>query len=137
MSGFSSGFSPRPVLLLLRIEGLAVLSAAIGAYAVLGGNWWIFAALLLAPDLSMLGQLAGASAGARPYNLAHTYSTPVALGAIALLLGLYWALPYLAIWIAHIGADRALGYGLKYPGSFRDTHLGRIGRKEPGLADPR
>jgi hypothetical protein len=32
------------------------------------------------------------------------------------------------IWIAHIGFDRALGYGLKYGSGFTHTHLGRIGR---------
>jgi hypothetical protein len=36
------------------------------------------------------------------------------------------------IWMAHIGIDRALGYGLKYSAGFTFTHLGRIGRL-PGL----
>jgi hypothetical protein len=31
------------------------------------------------------------------------------------------------IWLAHIGFDRALGYGLKYKAGFGFTHLGRIG----------
>jgi hypothetical protein len=31
------------------------------------------------------------------------------------------------IWLAHIGIDRALGYGLKYLAGFGFTHLGRIG----------
>jgi hypothetical protein len=34
-----------------------------------------------------------------------------------------------SILIAHVGMDRALGYGLKLPSAFQDTHLGRIGRK--------
>jgi hypothetical protein len=32
------------------------------------------------------------------------------------------------IWLAHIGIDRALGYGLKYFAGFGFTHLGRIGK---------
>ena len=35
------------------------------------------------------------------------------------------------IWCAHIGFDRALGYGLKSPEGFRLTHLGKIGRDQP------
>ena len=31
------------------------------------------------------------------------------------------------IWFAHIGFDRMMGFGLKYPTRFGDTHLGRIG----------
>jgi hypothetical protein len=30
--------------------------------------------------------------------------------------------------MAHIGIDRALGYGLKYSAGFGFTHLGRIGK---------
>jgi hypothetical protein len=34
------------------------------------------------------------------------------------------------IWCAHIGLDRAIGYGLKYGASFGHTRLGRIGRDQ-------
>jgi hypothetical protein len=30
------------------------------------------------------------------------------------------------IWFAHISMDRTVGYGLKYPTSFKDTHLERV-----------
>lgn len=109
--------------LILRAEGLAVLVAALWAYAALGAGWWPFALLILAPDLSMLGYLAGARIGAALYNAAHTYVVPLALlglgqvGAVPLgtALGLMWA--------AHIGMDRLLGYGLKYAAGFKATHL--------------
>ena len=39
-----------------------------------------------------------------------------------------WAIHMAAIWTAHIAMDRALGYGLKLPTGFTDTHLGRIGK---------
>jgi hypothetical protein len=132
-----AGFPPKEVTILLRIEGLAVFAAALIAYQVLGGNWWIFALLILAPDLAMLGGLVSPAFGARAYNAAHTYTVPAVAGALAWLAGATYLLPFAIIWIAHIGADRALGYGLKYPGTFHQTHLGLIGkaRKAQKLAD--
>jgi len=109
--------------LILRAEGLAVLVASAWAYGLVGAGWWLFAALILAPDLSMLGYLAGPRVGAAAYNVAHTYLGPLAL----LALGQVAALPLLTalglIWAAHIGVDRAMGYGLKYAWGFRATHL--------------
>lgn len=121
-------FPPPPVIRLLRLEGLAVLIAAVAAYAMTGGNWWLFAALLFAPDLAFLGSLAGSRVGSATYNFAHTYTVPIVLGGLGHLAGLGWALPVALIWVAHIGLDRVLGYGLKYPGSFHATHLGMIGK---------
>jgi hypothetical protein len=111
----------------LRVEGLIVLVAAIAAYRMLSGSWLLFAALFLVPDISAVGYLAGPSAGARAYNAVHTYLAPGLLaGAMALgLVPVYWQVPL--IWIGHIGFDRVLGYGLKYPTAFRDTHLGQLG----------
>lgn len=130
------GFPPAHVTTLLRIEGAAVFAVALVAFHQLGGNWWLFALLILAPDLSMLGLFAGPKAGARIYNYAHTYSVPLAIGAVAWFLGAFWLLPYAVIWVAHIGADRALGYGLKYDG-FHATHLGLIGKAKAEIADTR
>jgi len=105
-----------------------VLVAAIFVYAMVGGPWLLFAVLILAPDLSMAGYAAGPRIGAAVYNLFHTIVGP-ALLAFASYSGLAgWMLPVALIWLAHIAADRMLGYGLKLPTGFRDTHLGRIGR---------
>jgi len=126
---FSSASAPArggPALL-LRLEGLAAFAGALAAYAYLGGAWTLFAALLLAPDLAMLGYLGGPRIGAAAYNLSHAYFTPLALAAAGLAFGAPTALSLALIWIAHIGMDRALGYGLKYASGFSDTHLGRIG----------
>ena len=113
---------------LLRLEWLAVLAASLVAYAMSGFSWWLFALLILAPDLSMLGYLGGPRVGALTYNAVHTLIAPTLLAAAAWL----WASPLSTalalILLAHIAADRALGYGLKYAGGFSDTHLGRIGR---------
>jgi len=122
------------VSLLLHLEGAAVLLGALVAYWQLGGNWWIFLLLCLAPDLSWFAFLAGQKAGATAYNLVHTYLAPIVIGLIAWLAGTHWLLPYLVIWGAHIGADRALGYGLKYPELVEQTHLGPIGKSAKTVA---
>ena len=112
----------------LRLEGAAAFAAAIALYGHGGFSWLAFAVLFLAPDLSMLAYLVGPRAGAFAYNLVHTYALalPVALAGFA--LGSTVASALGLIWIAHIGFDRMLGYGLKYRSGFGDTHLGRIGR---------
>lgn len=117
-----------PVRFFLRMEGLAVVALSAVLYARTGASWWLFAALWLAPDLSMLGYLAGSCWGARAYNAIHTYVTPATLAVLALLLHQRGLLPIALIWINHIGLDRTLGYGLKYPAGFGFTHLGRVGR---------
>lgn len=111
---------------LLRVEGLIVALAAIGAYVYLRGPWWLFLVLLFAPDLSMVGYLANARTGSVTYNTVHNYLLPGALLAYGLLAGAETAALVGLIWIAHIGMDRVLGYGLKYPTEFKDTHLGHV-----------
>ena len=111
----------------LRLEGLAVLVASIGVFAHVDASWWLFLALILAPDLAMLGYLAGPRVGALTYNLAHLYLWPGALLVWSLTGGPVWAPAVAAVWAAHIGMDRAFGYGLKEPDAFGHTHLGWIG----------
>ncbi len=117
------------IVFLQRLEGMAVAAAAAVLYARTGASWWLFAALWLVPDLSMLGYLAGPCRGARIYNAFHTYVTPGALALCALLPGARFALPLALIWVNHIGVDRLLGYGLKYADGFGFTHLGRVGKQ--------
>lgn len=124
MSGATTG----GVRWVLRLEALCVLIAASVACSKVGLGWGTFAIFFFAPDISFLGYLAGQKIGAIGYNLAHSY-----IGAIACLVaGTLLSIPTLVctgiIWCAHIGFDRALGYGLKYEEGFGFTHLGRIGR---------
>jgi hypothetical protein len=111
---------------LLRAEGLAVLVAALALYFDSGYGWLLLVVLALAPDLSMAGYLAGPRAGAIAYDAAHTYVLPVALAVAGVLAGSDLAVQLALIWLAHVGADRLLGYGLKYPTHFKDTHLQRV-----------
>jgi len=112
----------------LRAEGLAVLALTVYGFHAIGGSWGWFAALFLTPDLSMLGYLAGRRVGAIAYNSAHSYLGPALLGAAGLALSAPLPTQLALIWAAHIGFDRALGYGLKYPTAFGHTHLGPAGR---------
>jgi hypothetical protein len=112
--------------IILRLEGLALLVGALAAYGYLGYSWWTFALLLLAPDLGALGYLSGKRIGAVTYNLVHTESLPLLLGATSLYLGQPLGLQLALIWATHIGVDRAVGYGLKYADGFKHTHLSEV-----------
>lgn len=111
---------------LLHLEGLAVLVAAIALYFDAGYGWLLLVVLFLAPDLSMLGYLGGPRLGALAYDVVHTYALPLALGLAGVLAGTGLAVQLALIWAAHIGLDRLVGYGLKYPSGFKDTHLQRV-----------
>lgn len=117
-----------------RLEGLALLAVAALAYGRSGQGWGMFAILFLTPDLSFFGYLAGPRIGALIYNLAHSLIGPLLLAGAGLLTdqGLVFGLSL--IWLAHIGFDRALGYGLKSPEAFGVTHLGLIGKARRGLS---
>ena len=123
----ASGFNllARPAAM-LRVEGATMLAGSVLLYWTGGGSWWLFALLLLAPDLSMLGYLAGSRVGAFAYNAFHSYPLPAALGLVGLFVGAPLAVSVALVWFAHIGMDRLLGYGLKYPTGFKDTHLQRV-----------
>jgi hypothetical protein len=112
---------------ILRLEGFALLIAALVAFIALKGSALLFALLLFAPDLGMLGYLANVRVGSVVYNIIHTWIIP----AIILALGL-WVLDNTVmahvalVWLAHIGMDRVLGFGIKYPTFFADTHLQHV-----------
>ncbi len=112
--------------LLLHLEGAAILILSVFFYRQLHASWLLFAILFLAPDLFMLGYLANVRVGSAVYNFAHTYLTPTILLAVAYFAAKPQLLPISLIWTAHIGFDRLLGFGLKYPTHFKDTHLQHV-----------
>jgi hypothetical protein len=112
--------TPRP---LLHLEGAAVLVVGVLFYHLSQGSWLEFSLLFLVPDLSMIGYLANARAGAVTYNAIHSYVGPLLLAAFSFGSNRSAVLGVSLIWIAHIGFDRMLGFGLKYPTRFKDTHL--------------
>lgn len=109
--------------LLLRLEGITLLLAAAALYFNAGGSWLLFALLLLAPDISMVGYLGSARLGAAIYNAFHAYPVPALLVALGFWTGNQLLLHVAFVWFAHIGMDRVFGFGLKYPSGFKDTHL--------------
>lgn len=124
----ADGASVGTVRAVLRVEGLCVLAAAAFAYSRFGQGWGVFFACFLLPDLAFLGYAAGRRAGAILYNTTHSYIGAVACLAASIAYPAQVPLGAGLIWCAHIGFDRALGYGLKYERGFGYTHLGRIGR---------
>ena len=118
-----------------RVEGgLMFLAALLAVLAmnVMGnsGSWWLYLIIFFAPDIGFIGYIAGPKAGATVYNLLHLYGAGLAVAVAGLMIfgsPLYTAVGLL--WMAHVGFDRMLGYGLKEPTAFADTHLGRIGRR--------
>ena len=111
---------------ILRSEGLAIAGLCTLFYHQLNGGWWLYFMAFLLPDLFMVGYLAGNRMGALCYNIGHSYLAPLALAALGWWMGSSLAAQLALIWGAHIGVDRAIGYGLKYNGHFKDTHLGRV-----------
>jgi hypothetical protein len=112
--------------LLLRAEGLVIFVTAIVLYAHLRGSAVLFGVLLLAPDLAMLGYLHSVRLGSMLYNAVHTVTVPVILALIGLALNETLIVQIALIWLAHIGMDRMVGYGLKYATQFKDTHMNRV-----------
>jgi hypothetical protein len=113
--------------IMLRIEAAALAIASIYMFHRLGGNWWLFASLILVPDVSLLGYLGGTRLGAIAYNALHVTLGPLVCAALGFLLPSFDLIQVALIWGAHVGIDRALGLGLKYNAGFGFTHLGRIG----------
>ncbi len=113
--------------LLLHLEGLAVFLAAIALYVIhIQGTWWLFLLLLFVPDISMIGYLLNPKIGAITYNLIHTCTLPIVLGALAVVMGWQTGELIAVMLLAHIGLDRTIGYGLKYADGFKVTHFSRV-----------
>lgn len=111
---------------IMRLEGFIVFLLAIGFYYVNEFSWIVFIIFLLAPDVGMVGYVVNNKMGAYIYNIFHTYTIPLILVGVSILMKVDILLLVGLIWSAHIGMDRSLGYGLKYSTGFKDTHLGRF-----------
>ncbi|CAN5167260.1 DUF4260 domain-containing protein [soil metagenome] len=132
----NSGAATGGVRDLLRWEGVALLVGMTLFYFISGAPWQVFALLFFVPDLSLLGYLAGPRIGAALYNAAHITIGPLLLAAVGLALAEPAVGSVSLIWLAHIGLDRALGYGIKYSAGFRITHLGLIGKEARKVESP-
>lgn len=122
------GVSRLPVDILLRAEQVAIFGAGIVLWLATGGSPLLLIPAWLLVDLSMIGYLGGPRLGSITYNAAHNLVLPILLLGLGWWTDINWMVLAAAVFITHIGLDRTLGYGLKLPTDFRDTHLGRIGR---------
>ena len=119
---------PTSPLILLRLEGAALLIGSLVLYAELGISWWLFVLLFLVPDIALLAYLGpDRRLAAICYNVAHTYVLPVGLFVLGFMAERGWMMGLALIWVAHIGFDRLLGFGLKYRNVFKPTHSQQVG----------
>ena len=118
----------------LRLDGLVLLAAALILFASTHQPWWLVPAVILLPDLFMLGYLRDTRVGAAVYNLGHSYLLPAAMSLAGAVGHHPLTLALSLLWLAHIGMDRLARYGLKYDVSFQHTHLGGPRPREPGDA---
>ncbi|HUC20164.1 MAG TPA: DUF4260 domain-containing protein [Candidatus Polarisedimenticolaceae bacterium] len=111
-----------------RAEGAMIFFGITVLYTAIHGNLWLYLLVFLSIDLSILGYLGGPRAGAIVYNTFHSFTLPILCVAIGLLsYEIVWLSSVGLVWMAHIGIDRTLGLGLKFPDGFKHTHLGKIG----------
>ncbi len=132
MNKLENGYVTGNVNWLLRAEGLAIFAFALMAYNFLGYDWGFFILAFFAPDLALFAYFHGRTTGAIFYNLTHSYIIPLMLFAYGFMVSSSDADRIATVWIAHVGFDRALGFGLKYARGFRYTHFGKLGRKNEG-----
>ena len=112
----------------LRVEGATLVAGSLIAYSTTHQAWWLVPLTLLLPDLTMIGYLGGTRLGAFLYNLGHSTPLPAVVVAVGWWQDKFLVVALGLVWLAHIGLDRLMGYGLKYNDHFQHTHLGRLGR---------
>jgi hypothetical protein len=130
MNKIENGYVTGNVRWLLRLEGVAIFVFALMAYNFLGFTWGFFVLVFLLPDVFLLVYFYSTKAGAIAYNISHSYVLPLMLFAYGFFVSSSDADRLALIWIAHIGFDRALGFGLKYARGFRYTHFGKLGHRK-------
>lgn len=117
--------------IILKLE--EAMMAATGIYFLtiydLGLSVWLWIILFFSPDAGMLGYLVNTKVGAFTYNVFHHKGLAIAIAATGYFLHQDVCIAIGILLFAHSSFDRMLGYGLKYPDSFQNTHLGKIGKQ--------
>ncbi len=130
MKNVEQGFVTGGLRWFLRLEGVAIFAFALMAYEFMGFQWGFFILVFLVPDLSLFAYFHSPRVGAIAYNIMHSYVLPLMLFAYGFFVSSSSANQLAIVWIAHIGFDRALGFGLKYSRGFRYTHFGKLGHSK-------
>ena len=111
---------------LLKSEELIQFLGAIFLFSRLDFAWWWFPALILLPDVSMVGYLINPAIGAVFYNVVHHKGLGIVIGLLGLMMGSQMLMLTGVILFAHACMDRVAGYGLKYSDSFKHTSSGNL-----------
>lgn len=122
----------RQSIMFQKLEGAAVFLASSFLYWHLDFNILIFVLFLFAFDIFMIGYLFNNKVGAYAYNIGHSLILPPLLFATGYITDTRLLIGFSLLWCAHIGIDRALGYGLKFTTGFKNTNLGTIGKNPKG-----
>ncbi len=115
---------------LIKVEEAAQFALSIFLFTQLPFAWWVYPALLLVPDVSMIGYVMNPKIGAFFYNLFHHKAVAIVIGLLGFYLGNDFILLAGIILFGHSAMDRMFGYGLKFNTGFGDTHLGEIGNEK-------
>lgn len=110
----------------LRTEELLMFILSIYLFSLYDFSWWLYPALLLLPDIGMIGYLFNTQTGAITYNLFHHKGIAIVIFLIGAFTAVSWIILSGIILFGHSSMDRFFGFGLKYPDSFKHTHLGTI-----------
>lgn len=113
---------------LIRLEELLQFLFSIYLFSLLPYAWYWFLILILTPDIGMLGYIKNAKLGAFTYNLFHHKGLAIGIYLLGIFLQMHVLSLIGIILFGHSSMDRMFGYGLKYNDSFKNTHLGPIGK---------
>lgn len=113
---------------LIKMEEAGMMGLSVALFSLTDFAWWWYPLLILAPDIGMVGYLAGPGTGAVVYNFFHHKGLAIVLLCTGWLLTAPWVVLTGIILFGHASMDRIFGYGLKYADSFHHTHLGWIGK---------
>jgi uncharacterized protein DUF4260 len=112
----------------LKLEELVMFAFCVYALTLFHVSWWMYLLILIAPDISFVGYIAGNKIGAVCYNLFHHKGVAIAIFLAGFILKNEWLQVIGIILFGHSSMDRSLGYGLKLDEGFKYTHLGVLGK---------
>jgi hypothetical protein len=112
----------------LRFEAVALAILMVVLTYESPAPLWILPATFLFFDIGMIGYIKNTKLGALTYNISHNLTIPTFLIASGILFDITWVAVFGFCWTFHVAVDRSLGYGLKHQHSFKETHLGKIGK---------
>ncbi len=118
----------RNFIIHLRYEALALAVLMVVLTYKSSAPLWVLPATFLLFDVCIVGYKINHEVGSIMYNLIHNATIPTLFVAFGVLLDTEIIAVIGFCWTFHIAVDRMLGYGLKHESSFKNTHLGRIGK---------